>query len=143
MGLSQSGSYFRRAKSPKTCRQLPGKFGPRHLSMKEVSIRNGRSPPPSSSPSSPPLLLSSVSSSLSSPPPLALSPSLPSLPAPAQDGKKLDFAGRCLTDRDLDRLPLREAAFGKGQMGSALMGLTANVIFFDRGTFWVLLLSYF
>ena len=32
---------------------------------------------------------------------------------------------------------------GKGQMGSALMGVTANVISFDRGTFWVLMLTCF
>ena len=32
---------------------------------------------------------------------------------------------------------------GKGQMGSALMGVTANFMFFDRGTFWVLPLTCF
>ena len=31
---------------------------------------------------------------------------------------------------------------GKGLMGSALTGVTANFVFFDRGTFWVLLLTY-
>ena len=33
--------------------------------------------------------------------------------------------------------------FGKGQTGSALMGSLQHFMFFDRGTFWVLLLTYF
>ena len=35
------------------------------------------------------------------------------------------------------------ACFGKGQMGSALMGSLQSSCFFDRGTFWVLPLTYF
>ena len=34
------------------------------------------------------------------------------------------------------------AAIGKGQMGSALMGSLQMSVFFDRGTCWVLLLTY-
>ena len=48
--------------------------------------------------------------------------------------------------RRSSRMPWRgaagRAAIGKGQMGSALMG-SLHFLFFDRGTFWVLPLSYF
>ena len=37
----------------------------------------------------------------------------------------------------------RQATFGKGQMGSALMGSLQISMWFDRGTFWVLPLTYF
>ena len=39
--------------------------------------------------------------------------------------------------------PALGAVVGKGQMGSALIGVTANDSFFDRGTFGVLPLTYF
>ena len=40
------------------------------------------------------------------------------------------------------RTPL-PASLGKGQMGSALMGSLQDCMFLDRGTFWVLPITYF
>ena len=38
--------------------------------------------------------------------------------------------------------PRSAPGLGTGQMGSALMGVTDNFMFFDRGTYWVLPLTY-
>ena len=39
--------------------------------------------------------------------------------------------------------PQTGVSIGKGHMGSALMGSLRILVLFDRGTFWVLLLTYF
>ena len=66
---------------------------------------------------------------------------MPPGPAEARGGGAAETPGE--EEEEEERLRQRVRELGKGQMGSALNGVTANLIFFDRGAFWAFPLAYF